>query len=287
MTQRRANPQMFALRRPPAEAIEVGGCRYRLLRVFKHDFFAATCLYEADGPAEVPKVVVKFGRRQGFCGLPLSWVARMARGREEAVYEALRGVAGVPRWVGRVGECGYAIEYVDARPLDHLPAPPAGFFDRLRDLFDAVHRRGVAYGDANKLSNILVGRSGEPYLVDFQIAIRLPESWPRPLRTIAGAVVEYLAGRDLYHLYKHKRRLSPQELRPQEEALSRRREGLHLLHRKLTKPYRALRRRFLRRQYRRGRLVSPTADLEDHHQPEKATWREPHQRPEHHERGQP
>jgi hypothetical protein len=73
---------------------------------------------------------------------------------------------------------------------------------------------------------------------------------------------------------KHKRRLAPNELAPEEEALSRRRTGLHALHRKLTKPWRALRRRFLRRQHASGRLKSPTAELEDHHQPEKATWRD-------------
>ena len=60
-----------------------------------------------------------------------------------------------------------------------------------------------------------------------------------------------------------------------EEALSRRRTGLHVLHRKLGKPWRALRRGFLRKQHESGRLESPTANLEDHDQPEKATWRTP------------
>ena len=80
-------------------------------------------------------------------------------------------------------------------------------------------------------------------------------------------------GKDLYHLYKHKRRLAPNELTPEEEILSRNRSGVHLLHRKLTKPYRALRRGFLKKQFAKGSLKSPTADLEDHHQPEKDSWR--------------
>jgi len=82
-----------------------------------------------------------------------------------------------------------------------------------------------------------------------------------------------MMGKDLYHLYKHKRRLAPDELTPEEDALSRKRSGVHLLHRKLTKPYRALRRGFLKKQFEKGSLESPTAALEDHHQPEKATWR--------------
>lgn len=266
---------MFALRRPPTTTVELGGCAYHLVRVFKHDFWAATCLYEAAGPAEIPKVVVKFGRTQPFCGLPMAWYARLLRSHEQGIYQALAGVEGVPRWAGCAGESGFAVEYVDARPLDHLAAPPPGFFDRLLAVFRAIHARGVAYCDANKRSNILVGADGRPFVIDFQIAFRRRDDWPWPVRSILAAAVRYFQRGDVYHVYKHKRRLSPQELAGAEEALSRRRGRLHRMHRKLTKPYRSLRRRFLRRQYASGRLQSPTAHLEDHDQPEKATWRKP------------
>jgi len=275
------NTQMFALRDPPPATMRLAGGRYELVRIFKHDFFAATCLYRlADGGANegaaggpFPKLVVKFCRTQGFCGLPGRWVGELLCDREQAIYEILTDVRGVPRWVDRIDRTSYAIQYIEGRPLDHPPGPPPGFFQRLRELFDAIHARGVGYCDANKLSNILISPDGEPFLVDYQISIRRRDDWPRPLRTIMRAIVDYVAEKDIYHLCKHKRHLSPQELTPEEDALSRRRRGPHLLHRKLTKPWRALRRRFLRRQYEKGRLVSPTADLEDHHQPEKATWR--------------
>ena len=266
---------MFALRDSPPGTIHLGGSAYALRRVFKHGFYAATCLYEAMAPAEVPKVVVKFGRVQGFCGLPMGWFGRLMRRREEAIYQALAGVRGVPRWVGQVGENGYAIEYIECQPLDHVESPPPGFFDALRKLFDAVHARGVAYCDANKRSNILVGPGGRPFLVDYQLAFRRRDDLPWPIRRLVALAADYVVRADLYHLYKHKRRFCPGELTEWEEALSRRRRGLHLLHRKLTKPYRALRRGFLRKQYQDGRLISPTAELEDHYQPEKATWRQP------------
>lgn len=268
--------QLFALRDPPAEEVEIAGRTYRRVRVFKHDFYAVTSLYEAAEPtkADVPKVVVKSGRTQSFCGLPLAWYARMLRDHEEAVYAALAGVPGVPRWVGRVGASAYAIEYIEGAPLDHVDRPPAGFFDRLRELFDAVHARGVAYADSNKHSNIIVGTDGRPYLIDYQISFRRRPDWPRPLRGLVDRFADYICEKDVYHVCKHKRRICPDELTAEEEALSRRRTGLHRLHRRLTKPYRALRRRFLRAQHQSGRLVSPSADLEDHHQPEKATWRQ-------------
>ncbi len=275
MSRRSYNTQLFALDRPPPGGLTVAGANYRLSRVFKHDFFAATCLYEAAGQAEIARIVVKLYRTRPFCGLPLAWLGRLSGDHERAIYAALKGVAGVPRWVGSLGQAGCAIEYLQAAPLDHQAAVPPGYFDRLREVFQAVHQRGVAYVDANKRSNILVGPAGQPFLVDFQIALRQREDWPWPLRAIARRVVRYLQQQDQYHLCKHKRRLAPAELSEQERLVSTRRRGWHWLHRKLTKPYRALRRRFLRRQYRKGRLVSPTAGLEDHRQPEKDTWRRP------------
>ena len=267
------NPQMFAFSRPPPEQIQIAGRAYRLVRVFKHDFWAATCLYETSGEAEFPRLVVKRGRMQPFCGLPLGWYGRWLAAHEEGIYRLLEGVEGVPRWVGRLGEAGFAIEFIEAKPLDHLDKPPDGFFDRLREVFYEIHGRGVAYCDANKRSNILVTDDGRPFLVDFQISIRERSDWPWPLRQIVRRVVAYLAGKDLYHIYKHKRRLAPQELRPDEAALSVKRSGLHWLHRKLTKPYRSLRRKFLQKLFAKGALRSPTAELEDHYQPEKQTWR--------------
>lgn len=276
MNQPPRNRQMFALPTPPPQRLVVGGVTYGLQRVFKHDFWAATCLYVLESPmdAAFSRIVVKFGRRQSFLGLPLQWIGRWLVDHEQAIYHRLRGVEGIPRWVDRLDETCCAIEYIDAPPLDHLDSLPVGLFDRLADIFRAVHDRGVAYGDANKRSNILVLPDGQPVLIDFQISLRTRDNWPWPISALLRRAVQYLADKDLYHLYKHKRRLAPDELTPEEDALSRRRGGLHGLHRKLTKPYRAIRRTFLRRQNQRGQLVSPSAEWEDHHQPEKESWRD-------------
>ncbi|MHC4294837.1 MAG: protein kinase family protein [Planctomycetota bacterium] len=212
------NTQMFALRDPPPVKIDVGGCEYRLVRAFKHDFWAATCLYETDAEKRFPKIVVKFGRTQPFCGLGLSFLGRWLRDHEEGIYRTLNGIEGVPHWVGCVGETGLAVEYIDAVPLDHLEAPPAGFFERLRELFDRIHHRGVGYCDANKRSNILVSPGGLPFLVDYQLAIRRRDELPFPLRNLIRAIVKRISAKDLYHLYKHKRRLSPDELTDEEDA---------------------------------------------------------------------
>ena len=184
----------------------------------------------------------------------------------------MAGLEGVPRWLGRLDQNVCAIEYIEGQSLDRVEAPPPGFFDALRRLLDAVHARGVAYGDANKRSNILIDRTGRPYLVDFQISLRRRDDLPWPISAVWRRVVGYLAESDFYHLCKHKRRMAPSELTAEEDALSRRRNGLMGLHRALTTPYRSLRRWFLNRQHRAGLLVSPTQGMEDD-MPEKATWR--------------
>lgn len=270
---------MFALRGAPAALLKVRGLRYRLVRVFKHDFFAATCLYEmeegagaaaCDGPR---KIVVKYGRQQSFCGLPTAWIGDFHRNHEESIYRCLEGVSGVPRWVGRIGTIGYAMEYIEGRPLDHAPPPPAGFFEELRKVFDAIHQRGIVYVDSNKRSNILIGPEDKPFVIDYQISFRRRDDLPWPFSRILAGVADYFCRKDLYHLYKHKRRIAPRELTPAEEQISRRQGLLHVLHSRLTKRYRNIRRRFLKDQFAKGTLTSPTAGLEDHNQPEKESWR--------------
>jgi hypothetical protein len=263
----------FALRQPPAAELAIAGRAYRLTRVFKHDFFAATCLYSALEPqGDLDELVVKFYRTQRVGIVPMCWHGRHSRNHERAVYRRLAGIPGIPRYVADVGDSGQAIEFIHALPIDHGQSIPPGFFDRLRGLFDAVHASGVAYVDANKRSNILLDESGGCWLIDFQISIICPD-WRWPAGAMARGLVRYFQGKDIYHLYKHKRRLAEAELTEDEREISYRRTGLHALHRWLTKPYRAIRRRFLGDKYRQGKLVSPTSQLEDHYQPEKETWR--------------
>lgn len=275
MSRPRLNTQLFALRQSPPAELVVLGRRYRLTKVFKHDFFAATALYTAAEPGDgYARLVAKFGREQDFCGLPLRWIGTLLRSREQRVHERLDGVPGVQRWAARLSESAYALEYIEGQTLDTLAGPPpVGFFDQLRTLLDAIHARQAAYCDLHKRSNILVAPDGRPGLIDFQISLLYDEHAGVIRRWVLRRWVAYLQQMDLYHLYKHKRRLARQELRPGEETLSRQRGWLANLHRTLTGPIRTLRRKFLTRQHQAGRLVSPSADLETHDQPEKATWR--------------
>ena len=115
-------------------------------------------------------VVVKTPHRGGL----LAGLWRSLLEREQAVYERLGGIAGIPRSFGLIGG-GLALEYVAGPSLrDHeaLIADRDVFFAKLFATLKAMHSAGVAHGDLKRKDNIIVGAGERPYLVDFGIAVR-------------------------------------------------------------------------------------------------------------------
>ena len=309
------NTQLFALAGEPPPRVCVLGRRYRLACVFKHDFFAATTLYEAQqddakddaggagasagasaggdagvaggagGAAAAPgaapdRIVVKFCRVQGFCGIDGWHLGRLLLARERRAHRVADGLGGVQRWLGGVeGQpAAFALEYVEGRTLDQLDRPPPGeFFDELADLVRRLHAADLAYGDLNKRGNIVVTPDGRPVLLDFQLALHVPSRPAGPAghlrHLLLGGLLRAMKRADLYHVYKHKRRLRPECLRSGEEELGRRLNPAIRLHRLVYTPLKTLRRRFLTRRSRRGLLVSPTEALEPMPHGETTCWR--------------
>ncbi len=224
----------------PAE-FEAAGARYEHVRTFKHDFFAATGLYRgADGGL----VVLKVGRRARILGLPGAWIGRILAGREAHMYERAAGIPGVPKSLGRVGPTGFAHAFAPGRPLDRHDTVPDTFFDELRALVDELHARDMAYVDLNKPQNVILGEDGKPALIDFQIACAAPR-W-RFLRALPWRwLLRRCQAGDIYHVYKHKRRLRPDLLTAEEAEVVERATWSIRAHRFLTRPLTRARRRLL------------------------------------------
>lgn len=226
---------------PPA-TVRLRDGTYGLVEVLKHDFFAATALY--DGPGG--RVVVKFGRRQSLFGLPLGWVGRWLCEHERGAYRLLADVPGVPRVLEADAPDLLAHEYIPGGPLDPARPPPDTFFPALERLVAAIHARGMAYVDLEKRSNIIMDEQGRPWLVDFQISWCWPgRYWARtpPARWL----LSQLQRGDRYHLLKHWRRLRPDQLTAEQLEASRRRPWAVGGHTRLTRPLTLLRRWLLRR----------------------------------------
>ncbi|MHC4068808.1 MAG: protein kinase family protein [Planctomycetota bacterium] len=241
--------------------IAIGDGEYHFCEVLKHDFFAATGLYRLNGQSQsarsskATKVILKIDRRQHFLGLPLSWVGKILCRHEIFMLNFLGGLRGIPRFISCYGRNGFVYEYIEGNTLAQSNSLPDGFFDELLKLLEQIHRRNIAYLDLNKRSNVICGADKKPYFIDFQISLHIGDRiliWKRPSR----GLWEVLKRADIYHLFKHKRQLCPDSLRPEEKQLSHCPGRSIRLHRVVAGPFKKLRRSLLKYLYRKG-VITP------------------------------
>jgi len=235
------------------ETITAGGQYYRIIETFKHDFFAATGLYERDKSdgrqhydTKIPKkVVLKVGRTQPLLLLPMRPIGRWLAKREGRFYNALQDLDGVPMYLGLWNNIGVVHEFIEGHPLRKGEQVNDEFFPKLFALIKTIHLRHMAYVDLEKRENILVGDDGNPYLIDFQISFGLLSSFSQHV-PFARFLLRKLQRSDEYHLLKHRRRHRPDQLSPEEIAASYKRPIYVEAHRIIFRPLTQLRRAFLR-----------------------------------------
>ena len=230
---------------PPAE-ISLPSGRYRLARIFKHDFFAFTARYNRTDPSQDFDVVLKVGRKAWLFLLPLGWIGRLHAWHESRVLEQLQDLDVVPAFTGRWGKHGFSHAFIEGDELRKGFPVPDDFFERLERGLREVHGRDMAYVDLEKPENVLVSTEGAPYLFDFQIAWYWPRRAGGDLPPLTW--IRRLAQRsDRYHLLKLRRRVRPDQMSPEELTLSHKRPGYVQVHNLLTRPFTRIRRRFLER----------------------------------------
>jgi len=233
---------------------------YSFVRVFKHDFFAATLLFEKSDKDTQHKnnerhIVLKLGRRVDFLGIPLGWLGRALIEHEIAILRYLQQITGIPRLLGRYGKWGFMYKYIPGVSLDQRPEIPDEFFDRLDEFIKQIHHQRVAYVDMNKQGNIILADDGRPGMIDFQISWHIPQRL-LGCRRISSFILAVLQREDRYHLLKHKRRMRRDLMDEQQLKNSRRTSGWIAFHRAGTRPLTKLRRRILGYLFKRGRLVT-------------------------------
>jgi hypothetical protein len=240
----RPRPAMFRAlgHAEPPQQVVVAGQTYEKLRVFKHDSWAATALYEN---AAGEKAICKFNRRQGIGPINMRWVGWFLARNESRILQRLEDTGRVPVILGpvaingKVHSTAIARKFVEGHPLGHREQVHAEFFPRLRTLLDTMHQRGLAYVDLHKRENVLVGDDGEPYLIDFQISYANFAGFLGRLPT-SKLILKVLQKSDDYHLEKLRRKSLPPE---QAEALPVHRPWWIRVHRGVAMPYRQMRRR--------------------------------------------
>src|SRR5581483_919767 len=134
-----------------------------------------------------------------------------------------------------------AHDFIPGHPLGERERVGDNFFPDLLALLAEVHRRDIAYVDLHKRENVIVGADGRPYLIDFQISLRLPGWWPA--NSWLGRAVLRLAQRsDDYHLCKHFARCRPDQCGHGLEAVAASRPWWIRVHRLVARPLRSCRR---------------------------------------------
>jgi predicted Ser/Thr protein kinase len=137
-------------------------------------------------------------------------VARHLFRRERHALAVVRDLNVAPQllWAGRRA---LVRGFIDGVAL-HL-AKPAGnvaYFRSAKQALRRLHRAGVCHNDLAKEQNWLVGRDGQAYLTDFQLAACFRRR---------GRLFRIAAYEDLRHLLKHKRSYAPSALTPKERKI--------------------------------------------------------------------
>lgn len=240
----RPRPAMFRAlgHNEPPQQVVIEDQVYDKIRVFKHDSWAATALYEN---ATTGKVICKFNRSQSIGPIPMHWLGRLLARNESQSLQKLQDTGHVPILLngltanGRHQPNAVARIFIEGHPLGHKEQVPASFFPVLQELLRTMHDRHMAYVDLHKRENVLVGDDGQPYLIDFQICYQ-PSRISRILPTTLF-LLSILQRSDDYHLEKLRRKSSP-NFDPNSAPVPR--PWWIRLHRSVAMPFRQLRRKF-------------------------------------------
>lgn len=239
--------------------IEIDAQPFTLRELYKHDSWAATGLFA--GP-DGRLAVCKFHRRQLIVGFWVSWSGLWMARHEAHLLDTLGDVTGVPRRCGKVTVEGrpqpYAVArwYIAGHPLRKKEPVNDEFFPRLARLLDEMHQRNIAYVDLHKRENVIVGEDGAPYLVDFQIGVRLGSRGP------SGVLLQILQESDRYHFKKHWAHCRPDQCSAEVLGVLLRPPWWIRVHRRVARPFREARRGLLvRLKVRSGRGRVETESL--------------------------
>lgn len=159
-------------------------------------------------------------------------VGRFLVWREKKAYRRLRGLKGVPTLYRVIDGLALVLERIPGESLENLEKRrrlPKSFFDALEEVIGDAHARGVAHCDLKRAPNLLVGRDGKPYVVDWSAAVCRSELPFFPF----NLVYRRLLRDDLHAITKMQLRHCPEEIGRERLVEYHRRSAAEILIRRI------------------------------------------------------
>lgn len=102
--------------------------------------------------------------------------------REMKALQALQGIEGVPKLLGRAGRHAFAMELIDGKPISEMKAEELdnNLMQKAQQIIDAIHARHIAHGDLKRRTNFLVTPQRDVFIIDYASAI-IGGKWWRPV----------------------------------------------------------------------------------------------------------
>lgn len=165
------------------ESLKLSDFERQKIRILRQPSSTRPALWVAEEGGE--RAVVKDYSGNGF--VYRNTIGRFLVWREKRAYQRLAGLPGIPRFYRAIDGMALVVEEIPGRSLEDLEKVrrlSEDFFDRMRSLVERVHQRGLAHCDLKRAPNILVGKDGQPYIIDWCAAISEKEFRAYPLNLI-------------------------------------------------------------------------------------------------------
>jgi tRNA A-37 threonylcarbamoyl transferase component Bud32 len=149
------------------------------LKVLQLGNYGNANVYRVSGGAE-DLVVKEFYSRSWFVRTTLG---RLYIHRELKIMKHLKGIPGIPAEVRRLGAYALFYSFIPGETLSSIKKKrkaqlPSEFFIKLESQLKQMHQAGIAHLDVRNLGNVIHGKDGVPYLIDYQSSVgtgRLPK----------------------------------------------------------------------------------------------------------------
>ena len=150
-------------------------------------------LFEGDGQ----KFVIKSAMGRGA----IRKARQATLEREYSAYLRLQGVAGVPACYGMLAKKYLMMDFIDGVPFREASWQDRNrWFADLLKIIQTFHSRGVSHGDLKSKSNLIAGRDGKPYVIDFGTTFVQKDG----LHPINNYLFDYSKRLDINAWVKHK-----------------------------------------------------------------------------------